>query len=302
MDQAHQLRRLVQDVSRTAAPSQPALALLLSGKTGVGTTTLSVNLAAALAEQGRRTVLVDADAQGGNLALRCGLDDSRSMADVVAGRLALAEVLQPGPAGMLVAPGAWGLDMQAEGAPSPGYDWIEQLRALGSRADVVLLDGGAGVSRTVERLLQTVDAALVAAAPDAEAIVSAYALIKTIAAANPRLRVQCLVNRAADADTARQVLDRIMRASVRFLGVRPRLAGYVPSTAALEAPGFGLPPLVESDPECEAAQQLRRIAKQIADEWVDRRAPLVFQARLSGAEDSFTAQTDLSKTNSNQET
>ena len=61
-DQAYRLRKLVRDASRISAPSagpSPQMIVVMGGKSGVGATTISVNLAVALAQQGRRAVLVD---------------------------------------------------------------------------------------------------------------------------------------------------------------------------------------------------------------------------------------------------
>jgi flagellar biosynthesis protein FlhG len=290
-DQANQLRRLVQDVSRLAAarPVCPRLLLLVGGKGGVGTTTLAVNLAVALAQCGKRTVLADADPHGGNVALACGLDEQRNLADVIAGRRRLVEVLQPGPGGIHVAAGAWGLDFQAEGASPHGHAWIDQLPELAPQADVVLLDGGNAPSRTVDRLQQLADLALVVTTPETAAIVNAYARMKVLAQGNSRLPLQCWVNHCADAQTARQVLDRILQASIRFLSLRPQLAGHLPYDAGLRGRLTTQLPLVLSQPRSAAARQIQQLAEALATTFVDRRPALLIQARLPGPQPAVSA-------------
>ena len=285
-DQANQLRRLVQDVSRLAAarPVRPWLLLLVGGKGGVGTTTLAVNLAVALAQRGKRTVLADADPHGGNVALACGLAERHNLADVIAGRRKLIEVLQPGPGGIQVAAGAWGLDFQAEGASVHGYAWIDQLPQLGPQADVVLIDGGNAVSQTVDRLQQVADLALVVTTPETATIVNAYARIKVLAKGNPRLPLQCWVNHCADAKTARQVLDRILQASIRFLSLRPQLAGHLPFDAALRGGLTAQSPLVLAQPRSPVARQIQRLAEELTTTFVDHRPSLLIQTTLAGTE------------------
>src|SRR5260221_5379305 len=109
LDQANELRQLVRSQARIGpvAVAQPSLFVLTGGQRGVGTTTLSLNLAVALALQGQRTVLVDADLDRGAVAGLCGIAERHSIVDVLSGRLTIHEVLARGPAGLLVVPGVW---------------------------------------------------------------------------------------------------------------------------------------------------------------------------------------------------
>src|SRR4051812_29126061 len=115
-DQANHLRQWIAERHQQtpAQTAQPKLVVVGSGKGGVGVSTLAVGLSLALARDGRRTVLVDADFEGGDAAELCGLEDCGGLADVLAGRRTVHEVLQPATSGLHVLPGTRGLPNLAE--------------------------------------------------------------------------------------------------------------------------------------------------------------------------------------------
>ena len=76
-DQADKLRQLVIDTAPARGDRMlPPTIVVTGGKGGVGATTVAINLAAALAEHGRRTVLVDA-APNADVAQLLGIDVER---------------------------------------------------------------------------------------------------------------------------------------------------------------------------------------------------------------------------------
>src|SRR6516225_414853 len=71
--------------------------LFTSGKGGVGTSNLVLNLAIALGEMEQRVVVVDADIGLANLDLLCGLTPRYDLGDVWAGRCRLVDAIVTGP-------------------------------------------------------------------------------------------------------------------------------------------------------------------------------------------------------------
>ena len=63
------------------------------GKGGIGKTNVSVNLSLALAEMGRRVVLLDADLGLANVDVLLGLKPKATLADVLEGKCDLRDVL-----------------------------------------------------------------------------------------------------------------------------------------------------------------------------------------------------------------
>src|SRR5262245_12233773 len=84
----------------------PGMLVVSGGRPGVGATTLAVNLATALAQDAHRVVLIDADLYRADVASHCNLPHGLNIADVLAGRRNIHEVLQLGPAGMQILAGA----------------------------------------------------------------------------------------------------------------------------------------------------------------------------------------------------
>ena len=117
----------------------PLLVSVTSPEPGDGKTTVAACLARAFAEQGHRTVLVDADIRRGDLHRLLGARRSPGLTDCLAGRASLADVLQAPSAAPFFFLGS-GTRMQGApellGAPAMGQ-LVAELR---SRFAVVIVD------------------------------------------------------------------------------------------------------------------------------------------------------------------
>jgi polysaccharide biosynthesis transport protein len=123
-----------------AADARGARTLLISSPGWEDKSTVAANLAAALAQSGRRTVLIDADLRWGRVRQLFGQPDSPGLAGVLEGRVPLETALRPGGVpGLRVLPaGALPADPAAL-LQQPG--WRSVLGEVRRQADVVVIDG-----------------------------------------------------------------------------------------------------------------------------------------------------------------
>lgn len=261
-DQADVLRKLVDRQPPPAAEAalRPALLTVAGGKGGVGTTTVAVNLAVALAQSGYRTVLVDVDLAGGDVAQVCRLQSIDCVADVLASRRTIHEVLERGPAGVQVVAGVWAMGEAADASPPAVDRLLAQLAALGPHADVVVLDVGSSLTRAARTLWQASDEVVLVTTPDAVAVMDAYAALKVLMAGQTLASVRLLVNHVHDSGVAADVQERLSRCCQRFLGHSLAAGGHLPPLARSAGGVF-----VRDEPAGEAATAIERLAAHLAE-------------------------------------
>jgi len=269
-DQANRLRLLVHEGATRGAlgvePRASRLVVVTGGKGGVGTTTIAVNLAVALALDGHRTVLVDADLGRADAATLCRTGDGYTVGDVLTGRRSVHEALVRGPAGILVLPGAWATGHAWECSPAAQEQLLHQLSRLGPHADFIVLDTGCGQNRVVRRFWQAADSVLFVTSSDDPAVMNTYAAIKLLAAAAARPRLHTLVNLVADAVPAADAHARLARACRRFLSLELNDGGQVPlDSSVASATRLRMPFLLES-PACAASASMETLAETLAAE------------------------------------
>ncbi|RYN12188.1 Chain length regulator (capsular polysaccharide biosynthesis) [Bifidobacterium animalis subsp. animalis] len=89
-------RRIGTNLSFTVLPGNTGCRLMAITSTGAseGKTTVAVNTAAALAENGARVLLIDTDLRNPSVAKKLGIDDSAGLTHVLSGQAAVKDVVQ----------------------------------------------------------------------------------------------------------------------------------------------------------------------------------------------------------------
>jgi flagellar biosynthesis protein FlhG len=259
-DQANNLRQLVRQGAVPAPPSPvgaPRLLVLTGGRGGVGTTTVAVNLAIALARQGGRTLLADADPHGGHVVDWLHPPPNGALPNGSQPTPTVERIFEAGPAGLTVVPADTTralLGLPPAALPEP---LCRRLDALAGRFDFVVVDSGSGLTRSACPWWQAADAVWLVTTTDTASVMATFGSIKTLVSARPTVRVYGLANRARCRFAARQTRDQLVEASRRFLGIRLEFAGYLEDDPAVAE---AAEPVVIGTPRSGVARRLRRMA------------------------------------------
>ncbi|AJC44668.1 MULTISPECIES: P-loop NTPase [Xanthomonas] len=243
------------------------------GKGGVGKTNISVNLSMALADMGKRTLLLDADLGLANVDVLLGLTPKFTVADLVAGRCTLEEVLIDMPNGLMVVPAASGRRYMAELPPAQHVGLVNVFSELQRELDVMIVDTAAGITDSVLTFCQAAQDAVVVVCDEPASITDAYALIKVLSRERGVDRVQIVANMVRDLNEGRLLYDKLSRVCEKFLGdVSLNYLGCVPQDDWLRLSVQRQQPVVKAYPSSPSAQAISEIARRTA-RWQAPTAP-----------------------------
>ena len=203
--------------------------VIASGKGGVGKTWFAVTLAHALAQQGLRVLLFDADLGLANVDIQLGLLPRHDLAAVLSGQVGLAQACLRHEGGFDILAGRSGSgDLAGLGAAG----WAQVLDLLaeaGRHYDRVVVDLGAGLDRFVRQMAAVADHLLVVATEEPTSLTDAYAVLKLHRQDRPpgRGAAGSVVNQARTSASGQAVYATLSRACARFLGETPELIGIV---------------------------------------------------------------------------
>ena len=257
---------------RHAPRRRASVIAVTSGKGGVGKSNVAVNLAIKLASAGKQVVLLDADLGLANADVLCNVDLPHNLSSVIARKKELHEVMVKVPGGFSLIGGASGLARMADLTDGDRGRIVHALAELEERADIILIDTGAGISPNVLSFTRAADHVLVVTTPEPTAITDAYAVIKVLHrdaagaggdAESTERRISLLVNQARSPAEARVVHDRIAKVARQFLGVSVYDAGHVLADEAVPTAVRARTPFVLASPNSPATRCIAQLAMRL---------------------------------------
>ena len=283
----------VPDQARPSDTPPACLSLaVLSGKGGVGKTSLTLNLALALEEAGAKTLVVDGDLGLANIDVLLGIAPDGSLQDFLLGRARLEDLVVRVSPGLDVLPAASGAeDLVTVTQASRGL-LADSLAPHLAGYGFVFLDLGAGIAANVRELSALARMKLVVTTPEPTALTDCYALMKVLNASQGIADFACIVNCVQEEGEEAFTVQRLGGACSRFLGFEPRFLGAVRQDPAVAKAVCLREPLLRRFPESPAARDMRAIAGRLLAERASLQAqglldpPLVAPASARAADET----------------
>jgi len=234
---------------------------ITSGKGGVGKTTATANIGAALASLGHKVVCLDADIGLRNLDVVLGLENRivYDLVDVIEGRCRLRQAMikdKKLPELALI-PAAQTRDKSAV-SPSDMIHLCDELR---EEADYIVIDSPAGIERGFQNAIAGADQVIVITNPEVSAVRDADRIIGLIEA-EEKGPAQLLLNRInpemvqrGDMLAAEDVIDLL---AIHLIGLVPE------DESILVNSNRGTPAVL--DDRSKAGRAFRNIARRLAGE------------------------------------
>ncbi|MBD3155448.1 MAG: P-loop NTPase [Candidatus Aenigmarchaeota archaeon] len=229
------------------------LIVITSGKGGVGKTTLTSNLAAALTDFGQEVIALDGNLTTPNLGIHVGLHlPKNTIHDVLKSETRLRDAIYPHSYGFGVIPASLGLndlkDVDITRLPEVTFSLL-------GRADYVIVDSSAGIGKEALSALSAGDETIIVTNPNLPAVADALKMVKL--AEKTEINVLgVVVNRVTGEEhelTKHQISD--------LLGV-PVLA-EVPEDNSIPHSISQKQPLVAYNPEAPASIEIKKLAANL---------------------------------------
>ncbi len=263
-DQAVGLRKWREDQSSVEdRKDQVRTITITSGKGGVGKSNVTVNLALALAKLNKKALVLDADLGTANVDILLGMDPPHKLHDVLYGKKLLTDIILEGPLGIHFIPGSSGLMDIASISEKEQQKFMNEFAQLKDRTDYLLIDTGAGLSKSVLGFMMASDEVILITTPEPTSIADAYSIAKTISRYQLHASVHLIVNQAKGQGEGTQVAERFMKVAGKFLSLQINHIGTIVQDPLVARSVREQRPFLINYPQAKASKGVLETARRL---------------------------------------
>ena len=254
-DQAEGLRRLL------VRPSLRVITVL-GASSGLGASSVVVNLAAALTGAGKKILVLDENPAPGNVASMLALKPRYDLLNAVRDDMSWRDVVLNAQSGMQILPVAKAMRALPKLNHAERESLQENLMAASFGMEVVLVDATAD-GHSVCANLSGEEPLLLILNPTAEGIKESYALLKKMAVHNGRRAFDLVVNKARSEEEARTVFDNMAKVAQQHLKVKLKYLGNIPLDENVSRAALLHRPVVDMIPDAPASFAFTDLARNL---------------------------------------
>lgn len=233
MDQAEKLRNIVKQ-ERTV-PMNARVITVTSGKGGVGKSNLAINLAISFSRLGKKVIVLDADFGLANIEVMLGIRPIYNLADLMFRGKTLVDIVTEGPEGIGFISGGSGIKELTDLTKDQLIHLSKRLEELDKRADIIIIDTGAGIADNVMEFVTLSAEVLLVVTPEPTSITDAYALLKTLDRrpefAREHCNIKLVANRASSEKEGNELFEKLSVVADKFLNLSLEYIGAIPVDA-----------------------------------------------------------------------
>ncbi len=233
------------------------------GKGGVGKTNVSLNTAIALAYQGKRVLVLDADLGLANVDVMLGLRVQRNLSHVLSGECELDDIIIEGPAGIKIIPATSGTQSMVDLTPAEHAGLIRAFSEMKTECDVLIVDTAAGISDMVLSFTRAAQDVLLVVCDEPTSITDCYALMKLLSRDHDVFKFKIVANMVRSAKEGQQLFAKLTKVSDRFLDVALELVSVIPFDENIRKSVRKQKAIIDAFPDSPASKAFRELASKI---------------------------------------
>ncbi|NBT34873.1 MAG: MinD/ParA family protein [Betaproteobacteria bacterium] len=244
---------------------RPRVIGVASGKGGVGKTTVSINLAVAMAQAGHRVMLFDSDTGLANAQIALGQRVVHHIGHVLSGEKTLSEIVAKTPHGILLVPGGSGVREISSLSTLTSGGLVQAFSEFADQIDVLIVDAAAGLSDQVITFMRAVDYRLIVIRDEPSSIADAYGIIKVLSQEGVTEKIVLLPNMMEDDAAGATLHARLNDVTKRFLNLSLSYVGCIRSDELVLDALRKQTSVLEHAPGSAASRDFRVLAEAVTN-------------------------------------
>ncbi len=238
---------------------------IAGGKGGTGKTNIAINLAQVLANEGKRTLLLDADLGMANVDVLLGLEPEHTLYDVMCGKCRLEDIQMTGGHNLMIIPAASGIRQLADMGRQECAGLVRAFSDLKDPIDTLIVDTATGISESAASFCQAANEILMVVCNDPASIRDSVSQLSLFHSEYGIARFRILANMVDSASEANTLFQNVMACFTNNHGLQLSCAGYIPADENMRKAILRHQSVVNAFPRSSSAMALKKLARRIMD-------------------------------------
>ncbi|NRB40785.1 MAG: MinD/ParA family protein [Pseudomonadales bacterium] len=238
--------------------------VVCSGKGGVGKTNCSINLSIALAQIGKKVLLMDADLGLANVDVLLGLKPEKTLHHVMQGECSIDDTIIDGPFGIGVIPASSGVQQMADLSEPEHAALIHAFSEIKRPVDTLIIDSAAGIHKSMMAFAKAAQQVLVLLCDEPSSLADAYALIKVMYTQYQIERFSVVANMVHNQAHGQQLFNKLQHVTEKFFPIQLQYLGPIPEDEMLKKAVRQSQAVTVSFPTSKSSKAYHQLAKAVA--------------------------------------